>query len=695
MQAVPTWPEEALKANILAQISLALNRIYTEWYPSRGYNFNITGSPAVDQAYTEGRTVFAVMERLTAELFNTYVRRSGDAEPYFTEYCDGKLVNCAGMKQWGTVDRANEGKSALEILRYYYGNRVNLVTSRNLAAIPESYPGRPLRRGDSGAAVRVLQRQLDRIAKDYPAFGKPAASGTFDEATESCVRAFQKYFSLTVDGVVGRATWYKVSYIYVSVKELAQLTSEGESLGGEVSSGPWPGVVLRTGDSGLAVQLLQYWLADLALYDASLPAVTVDGVFGAATKRAVLAFQQQAGLSADGVAGQATWVAVYGAWLDVQSDLGGSAYPGTPLRRGSRGNAVRLAQFQLRLAAANYAAVPAVAVDGAFGAGTEAAVQAFQTRFGLGADGIAGPATWAKLTEVGLAVINGLVEPEDAPGTFPGTMRRGSSGTGVRALQFYLWLLAAYYAGQPGLAVDGVFGADTEEAVTAWQTQAGLVADGVAGPATWQSVYTTAMRMAASGPVARLTPLPAPGEVLRAGDSGAGVAVLGQVLDFLAHWLPGVPPSGGGDRFTPQMETAVRAAQAQLDLPQTGAVDTAAWRALTAAAMALFTVTPGTAAPRPEGIWPGYALAAGSAGVAVLAVQRWLNALAGVDGRFAFVPENGLLDAPTLAALEAYQYTAGLSPAGVVDDEVWLRLAGDAAPYLTQGGLCDGETVCV
>ena len=146
----PAWPEQALRANILAQISLALNRIWTEWYPSRGYSFNITGSPAVDQAFTEGRTVYAVMERLTAELFCTYVRRTGDAEPYFTEYCDGKLVTCKGMKQWGTVDRANEGKNALQILRYYYGNDVNLVTSSNIAAIPQSYPGSPLRRGSTG-----------------------------------------------------------------------------------------------------------------------------------------------------------------------------------------------------------------------------------------------------------------------------------------------------------------------------------------------------------------------------------------------------------------------------------------------------------------------------------------------------------------------------------------------------------------
>lgn len=187
----------------------------------------------MDQAFTEGRTVYAVMERLTAELFSTYVRRTGDAEPYFTEYCDGKLVTCKGMKQWGTVDRANEGKTALQILRYYYGNDVNLVTTNNIAAIPESYPGSPLRLGSTGTSVRIIQRQLDRIAKDYPAFGKPTVNGTFDAATQSSVKAFQKYFSLTADGVVGRATWYKISYVNCTKYKISIQrrfgTNEGQS----------------------------------------------------------------------------------------------------------------------------------------------------------------------------------------------------------------------------------------------------------------------------------------------------------------------------------------------------------------------------------------------------------------------------------------------------------------------------------
>ena len=228
-EVYPTWPEQALRANIHAQISLALNRIYTEWYPSKGYRFNITNSTSYDQYFVYGRTIFDVMERITDDIFNTYVRRSGTIEPYYTEYCDGKTVTCPGMKQWGTVTLANQGRSALQILRNYYGNSVEIVRTQNIQSIPSSYPGSPLRRGDSGTSVATIQRQLNRIAKDYPFFGTVSVDGSFGAATETLVKRFQKQFNLTQDGVVGRATWYKISYIYVSVKDLAELTSEGET----------------------------------------------------------------------------------------------------------------------------------------------------------------------------------------------------------------------------------------------------------------------------------------------------------------------------------------------------------------------------------------------------------------------------------------------------------------------------------
>ena len=674
------WPEEALRANILAQISLALNRIWTEWYPSRGYSFNITGSPGYDQAYVDGRTVFAVMEKLTAELFNTYVQRSGDAEPYFTEYCDGKTVTCPGMKQWGTVDRAKEGKNALQILRYYYGDRVQLVTTNNITAIPSSYPGSSLRRGSTGTNVRIIQRQLSRIAKDYPSFGKPAVNGTFDEATENSVKKFQKQFSLTADGIVGKSTWYKISYIYVSVKDLAELTSEGETAEGTQSAGGWPGTVLRRGSTGSNVEQVQFWLSDLAQFDSSLPSVSVDGSYGAATERAVRAFQQKQSLTADGAVGQATWNALYAAWIDAQSDLGGTAWPGTSLRRGNKGMEVRLVQFWLRLAADNYTSLRTVTVDGNYGTATVSAVQAFQTLFALSSDGVVGRATWNKLKEVGLAVANQIVAQNVAPGQFTVTTREGSSGTAVRAVQYYLRRLAAYYSDIPSVTVDGKFGAATTRAVKAWQERAGLTVDGVVGSLTWQSLYDAAVALDTSGPVVRTTALPTISTTLRPGDSGTSVLRLNRLLLFLSQWIPDInytSSDSSSDVYDPELEIAVRSAQEYFGLSVTGEVTPSDWQTLVKAAQSLFAAGPAGPSPEPGGIWPAASLTLGSSGEAVLQLQRWLNAVAAADQTADFVPESGQLDAATQAAVESYQLTAGLEPLGVVDADTWesLRLA--------------------
>ena len=676
----PSWPEEALRANIIAQVSLALNRIWTEWYPSRGYSFNITGSPGYDQAYVNGRTVFAVMERLTAELFNTYVQRTGDVEPYFTEYCDGKTVTCPGMKQWGTVDRAREGMNALQILRYYYGNRVQLVTTDSIAAIPSSYPGSPLRRGSTGTNVRILQKQLSRIAKDYPSFGKPTVNGTFDEATENSVKKFQKQFSLTADGIVGRATWNKISYIYVSVKDLAELTSEGETAEGTQSAGGWPGTVLRRGATGSRVEQVQFWLSDLAQFDSSLVSVTVDGSYGAATERAVRAFQQKQGLTADGAVGQATWNALYSAWVDAQSDLGGTAWPGTALRRGATGMEVRLVQFWLRLAADNYSALRTVTVDGSYGAATVSAVEAFQSLFGLTADGVVGRSTWNKLKEVALAVANKIVAANTAPGQFTTTVREGSTGTTVRAVQFYLRRLSAYYSDIPTVTVDGRFGAATTRAVKAWQARAGLTVDGVVGRLTFQSLYDAVQALDTSGPVVRTVSLPTPSATLRPGSTGPAVLRLNRLLLFMSQWIPEInfPASDTpANSFDLELETAVRSAQRYFGLTETGVVTAADWETFRTAAEELLAANPAAASPEPGGIWPAGALALGSAGPAVLQVQRWLNVVASADQSADFVPETGQFDAVTEAALESYQLTAGLKTLGVVDADTWesLRLA--------------------
>ena len=284
----PTWPEQALRANIHCQISFILNRIYTEWYRSRGYNFDITNSTSFDQKYIHNRATFESTDRIVDEIFNTYVTRQFNREPYFTEYCDGKQVTCNGLKQWGTVDLANRGMNALEILRYYYGDDIQINETDYISAVNSSYPGYALRRGATGENVRIIQAQLNRISDNYPAIDKQTVDGVFGTSTEKAVKTFQRIFNLTSDGVVGKSTWYKISYIYVAVKKLAELTSEGES----IQDGAYPGRPVRQGDRGLNVTIVQFYLNQAAQYESTVSPVTLDGVFGSGTRQQVLNYQR-------------------------------------------------------------------------------------------------------------------------------------------------------------------------------------------------------------------------------------------------------------------------------------------------------------------------------------------------------------------------------------------------------------------
>ena len=204
-EVYPTWPENSLRANIYAQISLALNRIYTEYYRSRGYNFDITNSTAYDQAYIDGRDIFGNISRIVDEIFNSYITKGNQIQPYFAEYCDGKNVTCKGMSQWGTVTLANQGRTPIQILRNYYGSDINLVSNVPVKNIRESYPGTLLRLGTVGEDVRTIQRQLNRIRRNYPSIPNiPQTNGVFEATTRAAVRQFQSIFNLAVDGIVGR-----------------------------------------------------------------------------------------------------------------------------------------------------------------------------------------------------------------------------------------------------------------------------------------------------------------------------------------------------------------------------------------------------------------------------------------------------------------------------------------------------------
>ena len=256
----PTWPENALRANIYVINTYALNRIYTEWYRSRGYPFDITSSTQYDQAFVYGREIFENISQLTEELIRTYIRRQGSYEPLFSAFCDGVRTSCSGLSQWGTVGLANSGSTPYEILQFYYGEDIDLIRSTEIRAAAPSYPGIPQEKGMVGSDVQTIQIQLNRIAQNFPAIPKIAdADGIFDDRTADSVRVFQQVFELVPTGIVNEATWYRLSYIYVSVKQLAELQSEGLQYSELTRSFP---TVLREGDYGNAVRAFSIiWLS--------------------------------------------------------------------------------------------------------------------------------------------------------------------------------------------------------------------------------------------------------------------------------------------------------------------------------------------------------------------------------------------------------------------------------------------------
>lgn len=389
----PTWPEEAIRANILAQISFALNRVYTEWYRSRGYNFQITNSTAYDQAYVHGRNTYDNISQIVDEIFNQYLRRPGFTNPFFSSYCDGRQTQCDGLKQWGSFELANQGYSAQQILDYYYGP-LDIVTAQEVEGIPQSFPGTPLRLGDSGEDVRRIQQWLNRIGQNYPAIGFVPATGVFDAATHAAVQTFQRIFNLTADGIVGSGTWYKIVQIYVSVTNLASLDAEAE--GSESATGAYLGYIIREGQRGANVRNVQSILALLSTYYDEISPVDVDGIFGPNTTQAVKEFQTLMGLTPDGLVGRQTWDSLQAEFAGIEEGLQDAIepYPGVLIREGSRGEYVRKMQVYLNEIAGAYQGIPTGVEDGIFGANTKRQVTAYQKEFGLTADGIIGLNTW-------------------------------------------------------------------------------------------------------------------------------------------------------------------------------------------------------------------------------------------------------------------------------------------------------------
>ena len=419
----PTWPKEAIKANIYAQISVAMNRVYTDYYRVRGYDFDITSSPAYDQTYIYQRDIFENISEIVDEIFDSYIRREGQIEPLYAVFCDGVEVDCDGLKQWESVRLAEGGMNYLEILKSSYGDDIEIVRNVPVENRPLSAPPTTLGRGDTGRDVELIQMRLNRISANYPGIPKIyPQDGFFGEETENAVRKYQEVFNLTPDGLVGRATWNSIQQIYSAVKRLSQLNSEGIRLD-DVNT-RYQGELSR-GDTGEGVLTVQYYLSYINLYVHTVMAAKYDGDFGIGTENAVKSFQKTYRLQETGVVDRLTFDKMEGVYYSLISSIRFQynegqvlPYPGRVLSVGSMGDDVRVLQEYLNFIAKTYTDIPTVAPDGIFGENTARQIVAFKKRFGLPeGEARVNAVVWNNIASVYDDLYNGAIVNE---GQYPG-----------------------------------------------------------------------------------------------------------------------------------------------------------------------------------------------------------------------------------------------------------------------------------
>ena len=401
----PTWPRNALIANIYAIISFAMNRIYNEWYRSKGYNFDITSSPMYDQKFVENRSTYEIIDNIVDEIFDNYVVKGNQIQPYFTRYCDGRITTCDGLSQWGTVALANQGKNPLQILKYYYGDDISIKYNAPVGDATEGFQGYDIGIGDAGNPVLAIQRDLRRIRKNYPAIPDITTTlGIYDQETELAVKKFQQIFNLPITGVVDKGTWYKIKYVYTSVKKLSDLYSEGLS---EEEVTFLYTDRLDYGDTGIEVEYIHYFLDAIAFLDSDIPRLPTNSIYNNNTITMVKAFQKKYGLPVTGVFTYSDWTVLKNAYRNILKSFPpeyqnyvNELYPDYFLVRGMTGDDVRRFQKFL-LAICKYdKSIPGVRVNGVFDELTEKSVLKLQEDYDFDINGVVGPLLWKKVVEL-------------------------------------------------------------------------------------------------------------------------------------------------------------------------------------------------------------------------------------------------------------------------------------------------------
>ena len=401
----PTWPKNALIANIYTIISFAMNRVYNEWYRSKGYNYDITSSPLYDQTYIENRSTYENINNIVSDIFNNYVIKGNQVQPYFTRYCDGKITKCDGLSQWGSVSLANQGKTPLEILKYYYGNDINIKYDAPVGDNTPGFPGDNIGLGYAGNPVLLIQRDLRRIRKNYPAIPDITNTlGIYDEETELAVRKFQEIFNLPITGIVDKGTWYKIKYIYTSVKKLSDIYSEGLQ---EKDVTFLYADELKYGDTGIEVEYIHYFLDALAFLDNDIPRLRTNSIYTNNTESMVKAFQKKYNLPVTGIFTYRDWNVLKNAYRNILNSFPNEyknfvdeLYPDYFLTKGMIGKDVKRFQKFLLLICKYDKSIPGVRVNGVFDDLTENSVMKIQQDYGFDINGVVGPLLWKKVVEL-------------------------------------------------------------------------------------------------------------------------------------------------------------------------------------------------------------------------------------------------------------------------------------------------------
>jgi len=401
----PTWPKEALIANIYAIISFTMNRIYNEWYRSKGYNFDITSSPSYDQSFVQNKSTYENIDNIVNDIFNNYVVKENQVQPLFTTYCDGRIKKCDGLQQWGSVELANQGLNSLQILKKYYGNDIKIFKNAVVKDNVEGYPGSVISLGSAGNPVLLIQRDLKRIRQNYPAI--PSISNTigiYDQEVEDAVKKFQEIFSLPVTGVVDKATWYKIKYVYTSVKKLSDLYSEGLTKDDVTFLYEDE---LKYGDTGIQVEYIHYFLDAIAFLDEDIPRLPTNSIYTNNTVEMVKAFQKKYNLPVSGIFTYQDWNVLRNTYQKIlrafpreYQDFVLELYPDYFLTKGMQSEDVRRLQMFLYKICKYDKSIPGVRVNGLFDDLTELSILKLQEDYDFDVNGIVGPLLWKKIVEL-------------------------------------------------------------------------------------------------------------------------------------------------------------------------------------------------------------------------------------------------------------------------------------------------------